>query len=238
MNVMDIVRRLSKQRLSDFKSTKCDENLLIAEILKTRLSERLTAPILDVGSGLGDIALSAFPDKPSVLLDCEDHAGSKISSCHERVVSDFFRFVSNNSRQFGTLLFVHVLQYLDEDVERLFEAVSALRPSTIVTVTNDNTGTFGDFISWASSNIAEANPERHIDFGLMGRFSLEQQVPFVATLSYPDFGLMADDLVTVILDASSESRSSVEAAEGWLRHRLRRPQLEIAQTVRYYEAHG
>ena len=70
MNVMDIVRRLSKQRLSDFKSTKCDENLLIAEILKTRLSERLTAPILDVGSGLGDIALSAFPDKPSVLLDC------------------------------------------------------------------------------------------------------------------------------------------------------------------------
>lgn len=235
---MEIVRRLSKQRLSDFKNTKCDENLIITEILKDPLSRGLKAPILDVGSGLGDIALGAFPDKPSVLLDCEDHTGSKISSCHERVVSGFFGFVPNNRRHFGTLLFVHVLQYIDEDVERLFEAVSALRPSTIVTVTNDNTGTFGDFISWASSNIAGANPERHIDFGLMGRFSLEQQVPFVATLSYPGFGLMADDLVTVILDAPSENRSAVEAAEGWLRHRLRRPQLEIAQTVRYYQAHG
>ena len=213
MNVMAMVRRLSKQRLADFKGTKCDENLLITSILVDLLAAGIESPILDVGSGLGDIAFGAFPKVPAVLLDCEDHSGSQLSACHERVVSDFFDFASSSKTKFGTLLFVHVLQYLDDDIKRLFGAVSSLRPSNIVTVTNDNTGVFGDFISWASTNVAESNPERHIDFSSLGRFSLERQVPFVATLSYPDYGLMADDLVTVILDAPSDNPRSLAAAE-------------------------
>lgn len=228
--------RFDQDRLSSFKKEFCDENDLIGPILAGELQPYLKAPILDVGAGLGDIALGAFPDVPAILLDVEELA-APISSLHKRVTADFFDYVATRPPKVGTALFIHVLQYIDDDVQALRAAIETLAPSNIVTVTNDNTGEFGELIDWASENIPRVNAERNVDLEGGSSYRLTKSVPFTATLSYPSFATMADDLLTVILDVSSDqaSRGAVEAR---LRLTIPSPQLEIAQTVRYYERHG
>ena len=236
-NTLDsMAPRLDQDRLSSFKKEFCDENDLIGPILAGELRPYLRAPILDVGAGLGDIALGAFPDMPAILLDVENLT-APISPQHKRVTADFFDYVTTRPQEVGTALFIHVLQYIDDDVQALRAAIEALAPANIVTVTNDNTGKFGELVEWASENIPLVNAERHIDIENASSYRLTKSRPFTAMMSYPNFSSMADDLLTVILDVPSDEtwRSAIEAK---LKMIIASPQLEIHQTVRYYERHG
>jgi len=93
-----------------FKTTYCNENVLIGQIIKGTKNE-LVAPILDVGAGLGDIAYFAYPDLRAILLDIRPIAGP-ISPMHTPVLCDFFDHAQETGANLGTLVLSHVLQYL------------------------------------------------------------------------------------------------------------------------------
>ncbi len=220
--------------LRTFKQERCDENRIISALIRDQLQSDLFEPILDVGAGLGDIALAAFPDKTAILLDREDHSGP-LSPKHTRMVGDFWNFASGSPQPVGAALFIHVLQYLDDDLQRLFDAVAKLKARRLLTVTNDNSGEFGDLVRWAATAIPSCNAETPIDFTQAG-WLLHKAKPFSATVRYPGFSEMAEDFLAVLLDAPV-TPGAVNLMEAELRRRLSDPQLTIAQTVHvYYEA--
>lgn len=60
---------VSKEEVASFKEIYCDENRIIAGILKTQAQNYLIEPVLDVGAGNGDICYFSCPDKEVYLID-------------------------------------------------------------------------------------------------------------------------------------------------------------------------
>jgi hypothetical protein len=220
-----------QETLRDFKEVYCDENRLIADALRSSFSKWLTPPVLDVGAGLGDIAAHAFTDIEAVLLDVNDIPESK-NFRHTRVTADFFDYEPANKNMPRTLLLIHVLQYLDDNLIRLRDKITALDPKVIITVVNDNTGAFGTIMSWSLAEIAQANPEVRCDLG--PRYRLVQTVPITATLRCPTFSLLARHFVEVLLDAASLPKS-ISKMQRRLEQLLKSPEITIDQTVYCYE---
>lgn len=219
--------------LRDFKERYCDENSTIADLLKSDFSDHIIEPVLDVGAGLGDVAAGAFPHLPTILLDIKDwHA--PIASRHRRIRGDFFSFANASDLRPGTVVFAHSLQYLDSDLAALRLAVGRLNPSTVITVTNDNEGTFGELMEWASTSIPDANIERPITPVPLDAYRLLRSKGFAATAAFPDFATMAEQVIAMFVDATPTA-ANVAATEAKLRQLFDSPIIKINETVRCYE---
>ena len=219
--------------LRAFKEQICDENVLIGEVLRTTLKRHLRGPVLDVGAGLGDIALASFADVPAILLDTEPWS-APTSPLHRREIGDFFDYVEANSSTVGTLLLCHVLQYIDDDEPRLKRAVARLNAKSVITVLNDNTSSFGDLMNWANSHVVGANPERPIAPVDTRVYKVVAVEPVAATMICPSFEVMAQHFVSVLLD-TDEGGESMRAMADKLRSALSAPAIVINQTVTCYE---
>jgi hypothetical protein len=57
--------------------------------------------------------LSKFPDKLVIHLDVLDYSHHDLPGAHRRITKDFFDFSAADCRKIGTILFCHVLQFLD-----------------------------------------------------------------------------------------------------------------------------
>lgn len=217
--------------LENFKTRLCDENVYISDIIGRQLKSFLVPPLLDVGSGLGDIAERAFPEMRSVLLDIMEvpQGGNPL---HTRVTGDFFEYASKVDGE-KTIIFSHVFQYLDGDIAKLKAKISELDPLVIIDVANDNSGSFGRIVSWAFDHIHGVNPEFRLDFfGEIG-YELVQSIGFCAKLSCDDFCSLARYVSVFLLDAQDE-HSCVDVVERMLREELSSPQLPINETVYCY----
>lgn len=214
-----------------FKSVLCNETALITEALKREFSNFVLSPLLDVGAGFQAISLDAFPEIDVTLLDVIDY-GSHAPG-ENRVTADFFEYQPPSTGKPRTLLFCHVLQYIDEDKGLLYEKVRSLAPDRIITVVNDNDLEFGEMIQWAKQHMPESNPEENVPMWPLG-YGHPKRVQFTATLSCPDFGTLAYQFGRLILDLSkSQSRSPALLEK--LRSILPKPEIRINQSIYGYE---
>ena len=228
--VVSLHENLAVDELREFKGRDCDENKLIAKIIKG-MHHKLPPVILDVGAGLGDIAREAYPEIQSVLLDINEVAGP-ISPNHARMVGDFFDFLPKEGQRISTLVMSHVTQYLDDEPTRLAKKIRRLSPDVIVDVSNTNDDAFGEIMRWSLTEISEANPEVQFDFSLSGAYRLDEEVLLTARLFCPDFSVLAHHMTRVLVDGSPKDVAKMERK---LRTILRSPEIEIHQAVRRYE---
>lgn len=222
-------RMISQQDVVEFKKEYCDENAIISGIIGTQLGEWAEEPILDVGSGMGDIAERAFPDKRVLLLDRLDF--SFVPTRHQRIHINFFAYQPCPADHANTLLFSHVQQFIDDDLAELFAKVEALRPKKIITVSNVNDGLLGEIIRWGEENLRHCNAEKEIP-GFPPGYAQEGAWSLEGHLDCPDFPTLTHQ-VSYLLDTELDRREEALLTR-FLKARLQSPSLPITQQVRAY----
>lgn len=225
---------ITQSAVSEFKRLYCDENRIITRLLKNRLGNAFIEPILDVGSGLGDITASAFPDKRVIHLDILDYSAHSLPDSHSWAKGDFFDFIPAGSVNVGTMLFCHVLQFLDDDLDRLNAKVRTVSPAYIVTVTNCNDEYMKELLSWVEINFAAPNPEVDLP-GFPAGYALDGEIPFVGIVRCEDYAKLANQVI-YLMDALP-STTERKLLEERLKKDLSTPTLRINQTIKVYKKH-
>ena len=220
---------MSAGDMLEFKEEYCDEEAIIAYFLQQRLADHFEEPILDVGSGAGNITATAFPDREVIHIDLLDFSDHALPPRHRRYKSGFFEFMPEFD--VNTLLFSHVLQYIDDDVELLNEQINRFAPGKVVFVVNDNDDMKGKIVDWAKENLASANPEVAIP-GVPDSYSLVEQVKFTARVKCPNFPILAQAVVYLV-DADTSLEEALKV-EDFLRAELDEPSFTINQTIQVY----
>ena len=220
---------ISADDVVKFKEEYCDEERIIAGLLQQRLAHHFEEPILDVGSGTGNITAAAFPDREVIHIDLLDFSDHELPPRHRRFKAGFFEFLPDFDVK--TLLFSHVLQYMDDDVELLNERINSFAPGKVVFVVNDNDDMKGELVDWATGNLACVNPEVAIP-GTPDSHSLVEQAKFTAQVICPDFATLTREVV-YLLDAQT-SADEDHKIEDFLRAELEQPRFSINQTIQVY----
>lgn len=200
---------VSKTEVYDFKENWCDENKTIAELIKNKTQDYLIPPILDVGSGLGDIAYYAFPEKEAVCIDVNSvtEQDYPLSPRHKREQVDFFFY--QPQKPINTILISHTLQFIDEDMEKLNSKITSLAPRYIVLVINDNDDFMGELIKWTNNNCKISNPEVH-HIGFPQGYVLHDRISFSSTVSCPNFTLLAKQVSYLMLIDIADKEDSLK----------------------------
>ena len=212
-----------------FKEQYCDEEQIIARLLQQRLADHFEEPILDVGSGAGNITATAFPNREVIHIDLLNFSDHALPPRHRRYNAGFFEFMPDFD--VNTLLFSHVLQYIDDDVELLNEQINRFTPGKVVFVVNDNDDMKGKIVDWAKENLASANPEVAIP-GVPASYSLVEQEKFKAQVKCPDFATLARAVVYLV-DAETSAEED-RRVENFLSAELDEPSFTINQTIQVY----
>lgn len=214
-----------------FKTRACNENPIIASFLKTEAQDYLVPPILDTGAGLGDIAFNAFPEKKAICLDLNPvPEGYPLSENHRRIQMDFFDYFP--SEPIHTLLLSHVLQFIDDDPERLNRKIKAINPRYVILVINSNTGMMGKLVQWALDNLEDPNPEVRLAEFPAG-YTLVKQIPFEATISCEDFENLAQQVgYLMVADIHEHLGTLVKYLKSELNNK---PVFSFGQTIEIYE---
>ena len=229
---MPIKPVITEESLLGFKSS-TKENEKVIGILKNQLSNYLFSPILDVGAGIGDIALEGFPDKEAILVDRLNFAEYSHSKKHKRILADFFNIYKQHENLSGTVIYSHVLQYLDNDYDELVKATELIAPKTIFTVTNCNDGEMKKIVDWSIDNIPDANPEIDLaTFPVCCGYKLVKKIPFSVEATESNFHDLAV-LVAYLIDSSKEKY--LQRIENFLKEVLRTPTFSINQEIKVYE---
>ena len=223
---------ISEQEVELFKGLYCDENKIIIELVREFFAPMLHEPILDVGSGLGDIPFDALPEKRLIQLDPMDFSEHPLRQNHLRQRVGFFEYVASQKQPIGTIMFSHSLQFLDYYPERLQAKINELAPTSILTVVNANDGDFGKILTWLKTNDISMNPEVSVPGFPPEGFSVQQEKSFVGTLICKTYAQLAMQLLYVFdADRSLRTRSVFET---YLRTELTSPQIQINQNITLY----
>lgn len=214
-----------------FKRKYCDENTIIARLLRDELKEWATDNILDAGCGMGDISAEAFNDRMVILLDRLDYSSYPTATLHKRITMDFYDYSPDPDSPITTILFSHVMQFMDDDLEKLAAAVKKLSPRRVIMVTNINDGFMSDLIHWSRSALPGCNPEIDVAEFPSG-FICEKEARFAARLACPDFGILAEQ-VCYLLDIKAAGEE-LQRVFGFLRESLTEPHFQIHQRIRVF----
>jgi hypothetical protein len=222
---------VSKDEVLNFKEKWCKENEIIAELLRVDAEEFLVAPILDVGTGIGDLAYNAFPDKEAVCIDVNKIEDiHPLSKKHRRIQIDFFEYVPD--KQIKTVFISHTLQFIDFNISKLNQKIKELNPDNIIIIINANIDFMGEVIEWTEKRFKNANPEIHQPSFPKG-YSVKKNIHFQATVSCPSF----DELVTqisylMLVDFGERS----EELKLFLKQKLdNTPMFCLSQTIEIYK---
>ncbi len=213
----------------EFKSALCNENKIISSILSNHFKKYIVGPVIDIGSGVGDIANNAFPDTKAYLIDRNEEIVPNLSKNHKWIVGDFLRMGLGQIPFDGTVLLSHVIQYLDSDLEQLKRQINKIRPINIIEVRNDNTGLFWGLITELKKIVPNHNCEVKVDFA-PPEMSLVDRKKFTAKLTCRTFHELAYVIVRFIMDATVSARI-IARASNVLDDALERPELDIPESV-------
>jgi len=217
--------------IREFKIELCDETQLIINVLRRDFSDFVLDPILDVGAGFQAISVQSFPGHDITLLDMI--AYDMPSAREKRVTGDFFDYKPAPQDQPKTLLLCHVLQYLDDDIGRLYDKIRFLNPERIVAVVNTNDGAFGNAVTWAQKHLPMANPEVDVPMAPIG-YQMTRRSSIAATLTCPDFQILAYQYGRIILDLP-RSAAWLPPLQAHLKSLLPTPTITFNQSVLGYE---
>lgn len=221
---------ITAQQVNDFKEVYCDENTIIPKLLKDNFSEMVEYPILDVGSGLGEISSYAFAGKNVHHLDIEDFSFHQIDPLHTREIGDFFSFSPN--KKYNTILISHTLQFIDDNITILNNRIKELDPRIVVIVRNTNNDFMGEIINFFDSNNISSNPERIINEFPSG-YSEHKKISFVATLKCPSFEVLVEQ-ISYLWDMKVEGEI-FEKFIHFLKENLNEPSFKINQEIVMYK---
>jgi trans-aconitate methyltransferase len=226
--------KISSVDVRQFKQRYSDENEIVAGIIRERLYDKFEELIVDVGAGMGDITSRALPLKKVVQLDILDYGENALADQHCRVLADFFDYSPTNGQKIGTLFFSHVLQFLDQSVDRLNDKIQTLRPKRIITVTNLNDGFMREVIHWVESNVQNANPEVQLA-EFPREYELENEIQFKGHVRCTDFPVLGKQ-VSYLVDSQPSPQERV-ALQRFLQANLADPEFSINQTIKVYKKH-
>lgn len=218
-----------------FKNNWCNENGIISHLISKKLRHRFVPPVLDVGSGLGDIPHDALPGHRVIRLDVNAVRDGEYPLCplHTRVQGNFFDYVPDEP--VGTVFICHTLQFIDDSPELLNAQINRLGPANVVTVTNDNDGFLGQLVAWAQDFFVNANPEVEVP-GFPEGYVLAERVRFSAAVTCGSFDALADQMAYMLLiDLIPETR---EFLCDYLRRHLHAPGFEFNQSIKIYTRNG
>ena len=223
---------IREESLLAFKNN-TKENEQVVRILRDELLNDLDERILDVGAGVGDIALGSFPNHEATLIDRLDFSTQPIAPKHARIQADFFDVYVEFENFHGTVIYSHVLQYLDDRYDELIKATCCINPNTIITVTNCNDGIMGKLVNWSQENIPQSNPEVVLlEFPECCGYTEIQSRQFTAHASDVSYSNLAA-LAAYLIDAPANGYLAI--IEDFLRRSLTNPCFEIAQSVKVYK---
>lgn len=224
------INSIAKKEVFDFKEQYCNENEIIIQVITKELLQYFKPPILDVGSGIGDIAFKALKNKKTLLIDV--NAISKHDyPCrpeHIRKKADFFEFRSKE--KINTLFISHTLQFIDDDIVELNNKVAELNPENVITVLNSNNDFMGELIEWTNENYTVSNPEVRLkDFPL--GYNLIKTIPFKAEIKCNDFKMLAKQVSYLMLIDIEEKENDLMS---FLKKKLSEPKFIFNQTIDVY----
>lgn len=224
---------ITKREVFSFKEKYCNENELVIDLIRNELDPFFVEPILDVGAGIGDISYLALSHKTVLLLDINQISNEEYpcSIKHVRITEDLFDFESIIAVR--TLFISHVLQFLDEDIQKLNTKIVELNPQTIILILNSNDDFMGDLIAWTEKNFESSNPERSIE-GFPKGYKLIKEVPFQSLLSCPNYEVLAEQISYLMLIDLSISEK-YEALLTFLKNRMNTPEFTINQSIKIYK---
>lgn len=183
---------ITEKQVNDFKVNYCDENKIIPIILKEKFADLVEDPILDIGSGLGEISSYAFPNRDVLHLDIEDFSMHNIDLKHAREINDFFLF-ETKGKKYKTILLSHTLQFIDDDIDKLNKKINHLDVDKLILIRNTNDDFMADILNYFDSRNILSNPERII-YGFPKGYTEIKKESFVALLKCPDFNILADQI--------------------------------------------
>ena len=217
------------ETIIDFKR-QTDENAQVASILRSDFSEFVPGSVLDVGAGAGDIAGTAWPEHHVVLLDLLDFGAFPKAVEHERIRGDFFDESLQLGRKFSTVLFSHVLQYLDDRPDEFRNRLSELRPRFLLTVTNDGDDpVMRGILSFAEEEIGSINAEeRAYSFP---EYERRKATSFVSKISAGSHEALAKSFFAVVFDRALNSEELALATRRFRALAPTQPELLFRQTV-------
>ncbi|MFA5871767.1 MAG: hypothetical protein WC858_03500 [Parcubacteria group bacterium] len=207
----------------------CDENDIIPVILKENLAKYFVEPILDVGSGKGEIMSQSFPEKRVIHIDIQDFSEFKISQNHTREITDFFSY--EPQEKIGTVFLSHALQFIDDDIVLLNKKLSEISPDYLVVVANTNKDFMGDLLTWIEKNFKNSNPEIELLDFPRGYVPVES-APFTAKVELPDYDQLALQIAYLFDIRLKQAESSLLA--NYLSQKLSAPSFTIDQEIKVY----
>lgn len=188
-------RTLTIRDVIEFKR-RCDEDGVIAAVLRS-LDVFVLEPVLDVGSGTGQICARAWGETREVIHLDKLPFDDPLPDTHKRTTGDFLKYEYHPQAGYpkiGTVLFSHVMQYL-EGQDAVNHRLKKLNPSTVIIVRNINDGTMGRIVAWAE-NHGGFNPEFRVpDVPSAEKYRLVATRELSVRVTGHDF----DDLTTQVL---------------------------------------
>lgn len=221
------INSVGKKEVFDFKEQYCNENEIIIEIIRKELLQYFKPTILDVGSGIGDIAFKALKGKKTILIDV--NAISKHDyPCrpeHVRKKADFYEFITKE--KINTVFISHTLQFIDDDVDELNDKIQELDAENVITVLNTNDDIMGELIEWTNDNCTASNPEIRVK-GFPKGYNLIKTVPFKAEIRCNDFQTLAKQVSYLMLIDNEEKQEELIA---FLKSKLKTPDFIFNQSI-------
>jgi len=225
---MTIKSNLTANRLLQFKGDINNENQLISEALRTILPAARGGILLDVGAGLGDIAMRAFPDREAVLVDILDFPRAE-SPRHQRHTIDFFD-LERPVRPIDVMLLSHVLQYLDDDVDRLVDKVRSMAPEVIILVSNRPTKLHLKIDRWFAARGIAHNAEQFFPNCPLGGYQRERRIELTSCIQCSGINELAQQLSSMIYDVELEPEA-LTAFASWLDGEVEGATVALPQTI-------
>lgn len=221
------INSVAKKEVFDFKEQYCNENEIIIEIIRKELLQYFKPTILDVGSGIGDIAFKALKGKKTILIDV--NAISKHDyPCrpeHIRKKADFLEFSSKE--KINTIFISHTLQFIDDDIDELNDKIQELDAENVITVLNANDDFMGELIEWTNENYTVSNPEIRIKNFPKG-YNLIKSVPFKAEIRCKDFKTLAKQVsYLMLIDIEQKENELID----FLKSKLKTPEFIFNQSI-------
>jgi hypothetical protein len=215
------------EALAAFKRD-CNENAVIAGLLREQFRGELIEPVLDVGAGSGELATLAFPDLTAILLDLEAY-DTPASSLHKRRTGDFMR-LDFTALKPNTIIFCHSATYFGLDMQTFGSQLIESGARVALIISNENTGILKDIADQLRTiPICFVDPFHVSPL----RATLERKVSFSAQLACADFYTMAKHVVRVMLDLPLDARV-LAVVEQQLRSSTTLPKIEIAEAIYCY----
>lgn len=227
------MKKLEKIELIQMKNT-TDEEFEIYNAL-SQFSNKISYPLLDVGSWSWKISSNAFWNKDVIHLDTIEFSDEdfKLVKNHKRIVWDFFNF--NNDYKIKTILFCHSLQYLDDGwIWRVNDKIEEINPEYVLLVINKNDGILWELLNFFDKNKWNHNWEIHFSEFPWTNFSQIDKIWLTGNFLCKDINEVTNTMCRLLLDTTISDQQEL-LINSFLKNNWIEKNFQINQEVILYK---